>query len=258
MILRSVTKHVRDQNWFAVGIDFIIVIIGVFIGIQVANWNDARRDREAEALYLDRLRQELSEISPQAAASHETVRAELERLVEVRDYFLTGEGQSSFGGEHCAVLVTSHIYADTIFYPPTIKELISTGRIVLIRDHAIRTAILSFDQTNAELSQLRTDIQIDRMLLARAHPDLIDAGLTDWEGAICDFEAMSRDQAFLNDFLDNMRRFSAYVSAVTGRQSEVIESLRATIASGAGAASANPILEATGPSSRAAATSVME
>jgi len=62
----------------------------VFIGIQVANWNDAQRDREAEALYLDRLRQELSEISPQAAASHETVRAELERLVEVRDYFLTG------------------------------------------------------------------------------------------------------------------------------------------------------------------------
>jgi len=231
MILRSVMRHVRDQNWFAVGIDFLIVIVGVFIGIQVANWNDARRDREAEALYLDRLQQELSEISSQAAASHASVRDGLERLVEVRDYFLAGEGLDSFGGEHCAALVTSHIYAGTIFYPPTIKELISTGRIVLIRDHAIRTAILSFDQTNAELSQLRTDIQIDRMLLARAHADLIDAGLSDWEDAICDFEAMSRDQAFLNDFLDNMRRFSAYVSDVTGRQSDVIESLRATIAS---------------------------
>jgi hypothetical protein len=234
MILRSVMRHVRDQNWFAVGLDFLIVIVGVFIGIQVANWNDARRDREAEELYLDRLGQELSEISPQAAASHEDVRAQLERLVEVRDYFLTGEGQSSFGGEHCAVLVTSHIYADTIFYPSTIKELISTGRIVLIRDHAIRTAILSFDQTNAELTQLRTDIQIDRVLLARAHPDLIDIGFSDWEGSICNFEAMSRDQAFLNDFIDNMRRFSAYVSDVTGRQTDVIESLRATISSRAG------------------------
>jgi hypothetical protein len=164
----------------------------------------------------------------------------------------------SFGGEHCAALVTSHIYAGTIFYPPTIKELISTGRIVLILDHSIRTGILSFDQTNAELSQLRTDIQIDRILLARAHPDLIDAGLTDWEGAICDFEAMSTDQAFLNDFIDNMRRFSAYVSDVTGRQSEVIESLRATIASGGGAAPATPIREAAGPSSRAPAASEME
>ena len=29
MILRSITKHVRDQNWFAVGIDFLIVVVGV-------------------------------------------------------------------------------------------------------------------------------------------------------------------------------------------------------------------------------------
>jgi hypothetical protein len=27
-------KHVQDQNWFAVGIDFLIVVTGVFIGIQ--------------------------------------------------------------------------------------------------------------------------------------------------------------------------------------------------------------------------------
>ena len=45
MILRSVMGHVRDQNWFAVGIDFLIVIVGVFIGIQVANWNAERMER---------------------------------------------------------------------------------------------------------------------------------------------------------------------------------------------------------------------
>lgn len=44
MILRSITRCVRDPNRFAVGIDFIIVILGVFIGIQVANWTAARID----------------------------------------------------------------------------------------------------------------------------------------------------------------------------------------------------------------------
>lgn len=43
MLLRRITKHVKEQNWFAVGIDFVIVVVGVFIGLQVANWNDARR-----------------------------------------------------------------------------------------------------------------------------------------------------------------------------------------------------------------------
>ena len=42
MLLRSLTKHVKDQNWFAVALDFFIVVMGVFIGIQVANWNEAR------------------------------------------------------------------------------------------------------------------------------------------------------------------------------------------------------------------------
>ena len=50
MLLRSITKHVSDQNWFAVFIDFLIVVVGVFIGIQVANWNALSQDREAETV----------------------------------------------------------------------------------------------------------------------------------------------------------------------------------------------------------------
>jgi hypothetical protein len=61
MILRSVMKHVRDQNWFAVGIDFLIVVVGVFIGIQVANWNDAQADRARELLLLGELRAEVAD-----------------------------------------------------------------------------------------------------------------------------------------------------------------------------------------------------
>jgi hypothetical protein len=232
MLLRRLMLHVKEQNWFAVGLDFLIVVVGVFIGIQVSNWNDARRDRQAESIYLDRLGREIAEISPQAEASHETVRGRLERIVEVRNFFATGEGENALGGEHCAGLGTSHIFAGTIFYPPTIKELIATGRIVLIRDDATRTAILSFDQTNAELSQLRTDIQIDRLPLARAHPGLIDSGLASWEDSFCDFKAMARDQTFLNDFTDNMRRFDAYVTNVMGRQFETLKSLGVTVASG--------------------------
>ena len=59
MILRRISEHVRDQNWFAVGVDFVIVVIGVFIGIQVSNWNTAREDRSNETLYLGYLAEDL-------------------------------------------------------------------------------------------------------------------------------------------------------------------------------------------------------
>ena len=59
MILRRITEHVKTQNWFAVGLDFIIVVVGVFIGIQVSNWNASRADRSNETLYLGYLAEDL-------------------------------------------------------------------------------------------------------------------------------------------------------------------------------------------------------
>ncbi len=59
MILRSVIRHVRDQNWFAVGLDFLIVVVGVFIGIQVANWNEERTNRAVAAGHLSEVAEDI-------------------------------------------------------------------------------------------------------------------------------------------------------------------------------------------------------
>ena len=50
MLLRRITEHVKAQNWFAVALDFLIVVVGVFIGLQVSNWNDARAADRKSAL----------------------------------------------------------------------------------------------------------------------------------------------------------------------------------------------------------------
>ncbi len=52
MLLRRVIEHVRTQNWTAIGIDFVIVVVGVFIGIQLGNWNDARANAAKEQVAL--------------------------------------------------------------------------------------------------------------------------------------------------------------------------------------------------------------
>ncbi len=52
MLLRRFMDHVNKQNWFAVGLDLVIVVLGVFIGIQVANWNEELADRKREQQIL--------------------------------------------------------------------------------------------------------------------------------------------------------------------------------------------------------------
>ena len=42
MILRRLTTALRKQDWFTVVIETLIVVMGVYLGIQLGNWNAAR------------------------------------------------------------------------------------------------------------------------------------------------------------------------------------------------------------------------
>ena len=68
MLLRRITQHVKEQNWFAVGLDFIIVVVGVVIGIQVANWNDNRAARAETDRTLEILVPNIENFERQAEA----------------------------------------------------------------------------------------------------------------------------------------------------------------------------------------------
>jgi hypothetical protein len=59
MILRRVIQHVKKQEWTAIWIDLVIVVVGVFIGIQVSNWNSERADRSAEKRHLEEIAEDL-------------------------------------------------------------------------------------------------------------------------------------------------------------------------------------------------------
>jgi len=55
MILRRITEQVKSQNWVAVGIEFVIVVVGVFVGLQAQDWSTARAERSAEQAAIERL-----------------------------------------------------------------------------------------------------------------------------------------------------------------------------------------------------------
>jgi hypothetical protein len=79
MILRRVIEHVREQNWTAIAIDFVIVVLGVFVGLQVSNWNAANADRREIARYLDDIASDVQadfeELSRTEAASRDRIAA---------------------------------------------------------------------------------------------------------------------------------------------------------------------------------------
>ena len=67
MILRKLTANLKTQNWTAVAIDFLIVVLGVFVGVQASNWNQARVERAETRRLLMRIEPEIDQIISFAA-----------------------------------------------------------------------------------------------------------------------------------------------------------------------------------------------
>jgi hypothetical protein len=62
MIFKRAVANLRAQNWLAITIELAIVIIGVFVGTQVANWNEQRiEDLETRRL-LTQLKPEVQNL----------------------------------------------------------------------------------------------------------------------------------------------------------------------------------------------------
>lgn len=59
MILKRLRAEAARQNWLGVALDLVILVLGVFLGIQVNNWNQARLDRAEGREYRERLYSDL-------------------------------------------------------------------------------------------------------------------------------------------------------------------------------------------------------
>jgi hypothetical protein len=164
MILRSVIKHVRDQNWLAIGIDFLIVVIGVFIGIQVANWNSVRLDRIEADKVLERLEREFQMHLGRTERSldrHEASLAAAARLIEsIRD------GRFNDETLHNDVEIVSQFST-----PPgpstTLQELVSSGRMGLLESSELRDALLEYNDY-VEMVRSHYAVFTDPLIQSRA------------------------------------------------------------------------------------------
>ena len=162
MLLRRVIEHVKTQNWTAIGLDFVIVVVGVFVGIQVSNWNDARREHAAERATLIRMQHESEQI---VAFWNEQVRQWRAQNIN-RKAFLEALSAGAIKPEmrdavDDAIMRLAHY---PHFNPPSsvYDELVGAGGLGRISDLEARNAISEYasqlDFVNGQLTQFRTNL----------------------------------------------------------------------------------------------------
>lgn len=153
MLLRRISIHIRNQNWAAVILDFVVVVFGIFIGLQVNNWNEARKDRIKEDALLVALASDFDEAAQQLAAvrrNHQTVAEAGQDILTYGEVGFVPEGERS----RFELLLSRH-GARFIFTPPmgTVESLLGTDRITLIRNQELIAQLTQWPQLVASLNE---------------------------------------------------------------------------------------------------------
>jgi len=159
MKLRRVAEHFKHLHWTTFAIDLVIVVVGVFIGMQASNWNQDRAVEQQSAVFTARLKADLRAedwLYQFLIAYNREVLANANRAVDALD------GKATLSDE--AVLVSAYRatqYRNRNRHGATYDELISTGNIGLIRDQTLRDTamrlynIATFDNLVREGMQSR-------------------------------------------------------------------------------------------------------
>lgn len=160
MLLRRITKHVKDQNWTAIALDFVIVVVGVFMGIQLGNWNEARGDRAAEITYLKRYHEDLSATLDMYASRLSLINQQLD---EVSNAVTTPDNEDD------AWKIVRAQYVISGFSPPEIRtatytDMVSSGRLALITNQDLRTRLVEHYSRNGALPILESEPPFRQMV----------------------------------------------------------------------------------------------
>jgi hypothetical protein len=136
MILRRLSQSLKQQNWTAIWIEFILLVAGVFLGIQVSNWNQERETAKKAAVFTERLRNDLRVEVWRFMALHLYYRDVVENA-----QLTLGDLEGSHRLSNDALLIAAYRatqYSEFIQYRATYDELTSTGNIGLVADPKLR------------------------------------------------------------------------------------------------------------------------
>lgn len=136
MILRRLSQSLKEQNWTAIWIEFILLVSGVFLGMQVSNWNAEREINKKAAIFTERLKADLRNEAffyQYMIEYNQDVLASAEKAVNA----LTGKVPSSDE----QLLISAYRatqYKNPQRFRTSYDEMISTGNIGLIKDQKLR------------------------------------------------------------------------------------------------------------------------
>ncbi|MHA6287638.1 hypothetical protein [Maricaulis sp. CAU 1757] len=149
MILSRLTRAVRQQNWFAVALEFVIVVAGVLLAFQVTAWKADHETEAREHTYLARLAGDLRHDIAQIDAYMARIRnkaAAAERMIAYHE----AEALPDLAAYYSDLLEVLYFAPHRPNYS-SVEALKSSGDFGLLSNDRLVTQILDIEVLYADL-----------------------------------------------------------------------------------------------------------
>jgi hypothetical protein len=145
MIIQRLSKGIKNQDWFVVMVEVMIVVVGIFIGLQVDDWNEERKQRQQEQEYLIALNQDIT--------TSKLILAEHKVFIEERLGYLKvlmkpeTASNSEIDNDQMELMVWRGIFWINLLERSmsVYEELKSSGQLATIQDSELRRMLSRLD-----------------------------------------------------------------------------------------------------------------
>ncbi len=233
MILRRLVENLNQQNWTAIAIEFVLLVLGVFLGIQVSNWNDERKAQQREAEAIQRLALDFEKIDERL---HRSAMKWQRNLDSANRLLADLEGRQRDGRwprAKSAMLIDLNNVTSMNPAPPraaTYVEMLSAAQLGILRDARLRAELRDNDTLTESFTRFNT-IFIERLEPFRAvlvaHL-AFDGGLTVERLAADHYRGATRADYFNDADLDALAADPATRAALTQHASTFLDQVSIT------------------------------
>ena len=163
MILSRIAQGVRKQDWFTAILELVILVIGIYIGLQVDDWVSEHEDRKTETIYLELLARDVADLQQHVAAQHAFEKDKVD--VAARTYkLLTSDDPSAHQVELGELLTALSGRRTLSLVSATYEQMVSSGHLQLIQDPKLRD----------KLARHFALMKRDEAIIGKNNQDLID------------------------------------------------------------------------------------
>ncbi len=211
MILLQLSKSIRKQDWLAVIIEFVIVVLGIFAGLQANEWAQERQDRKQEHAALERLFLETE-------SAHQLLNEYVQQTLRLnqmrRNAVQFADSNAPVPEDELQLRIginTLTMFPAVIPISVAYDELKSSGQMQLIRSPALREQLAAFHTNLAYHNQQKRGFADGAIRFYEIYQRHViwdynpEATTSDILLSTYNWESMRSDEAFIFEIIGILR-----------------------------------------------------